>query len=249
MLLQIDPDNLFPLNLLIERKHIHVDLVYSDQNHPENIFGEIYHKNALMWVHLDMAILLVLAARLLHKNHGWTLVVKDGLRPVEAQEKMIKSPAVLANPQWLEEPRFLSSPGLGGHPRGMAIDVACVDENERNINFGTAFDTFSNSPLPQHNPAHRDYPHQTDEVKENRYILDTAMKQAAKQVGLSLHLLSTEWWDFRFPLDEIRKYAPLSETDLHPWQKMTEKPEDLPEQERNRLLTGLFDRLEKITDF
>jgi len=76
---------------------------------------------------------------MLNDGHGWTLIVKDCLRPIEAQAKMVETPIVKANPHWIVEPRFLSSPGQGGHPRGMAVDLDAINADGAPVDFGTCF--------------------------------------------------------------------------------------------------------------
>ena len=124
---------------------VRVDCVYAQPNHTDNHFGAIYHPKARMLGHQDLIKIILLAAVRLNRDHGWTLILKDCLRVTEAQEKMTKTDLVKANPHWLIEPRFLSSAGQGGHPRGMAIDVGVVDNNNNDIDFGTRFDYFSSS--------------------------------------------------------------------------------------------------------
>lgn len=246
----ISPDDLIPFDLFTGSHPVLVDPVYADPLHPENIFGAIYHPDALLSGHIDMVMLVLIAAQFLHKNTGWTLVIKDCLRPIEAQQKMVETEIVQANPQWLQEPRFLSPPGLGGHPRGMAVDVTAIDRSGCSIDFGTSFDAFAKSPLPQHNRAHRDHPDLPDSVLENRRFLNEAMVFAAQKIGRDLVLLSTEWWDFRFPASYSSAYAPISDVDLKPWQKMvTKAPCSIPTEEERRIKSVIFDRLDKFGDF
>ncbi len=111
---------LVPMNVFAAAgEPVQIDLVYADADHPENIFKTaLYHPDAVLSLHCDLARIVLLAARSLHKKHGWVLVLKDGLRTIEAQARMMETEIVRQNPQWLIEPRMLSSPGQGGHPRG-----------------------------------------------------------------------------------------------------------------------------------
>src|SRR5690606_17236675 len=98
---------------------------------------------------------------------------------------------------WLEEPnRLLSPPGGGAHPRGMAIDMSLQTADGRDVDMGTVFDYLAENAAAEHNPAHRDYPQMSDEVRTNRAILTKAMIEAARDLGLPLAPLPQEWWDF-----------------------------------------------------
>jgi D-alanyl-D-alanine dipeptidase len=199
---------------------VRVDCVYAQPNHTDNHFGAIYHPKARMLGHRDLIKIILLAAVRLNRDHGWTLILKDCLRVTEAQEIMTKTDLVKANPHWLIEPRFLSSAGQGGHPRGMAIDVGAVDNNNNDIDFGTRFDYFSSSTDVSVNMAHRLFASHSDDIKQNRVILETALVSAAKDFEMPLYPLPHEWWDFRFTSDYTNKFEPLSDIDLNDGYKM-----------------------------
>ncbi|MDY0029815.1 MAG: M15 family metallopeptidase [Pseudobdellovibrionaceae bacterium] len=225
------------------------ECVYAQKDHKENVFGQIYAPEARILGHKDMVLLVLLAAMDLHQSHEWTLIVKDCLRPVEAQQKMIDTDIVRKNPQWLEEPRFLSSPGQGGHPRGLAVDLSACDKDGRNIDFGTAFDHFSHSSDAAHNPAHRQHPHLAASVRENRGKLDRAMERAAKTLKMELVFLSTEWWDFRMPAAYSNMFSPIRDADLEPWQKMITAPSDIPQAQKDKITLSLTNSLKKFGNF
>lgn len=225
------------------------DCVYAQKDHKENVFGQIYASEARILGHKDMVLLVLLAAMDLYKIHGWTMVVKDCLRPVEAQQKMMDTDIVRQNPQWLEEPRFLSSPGQGGHPRGLAVDLSARDKNGADIDFGTAFDHFSHCSDAEHNPAHRQHPYLTASVSGNRTRLNAAMERAAERLEMELVLLSTEWWDFRVPAALSNQYAPVQDADLEPWQKMTTPPSDIPQAQKDKITLSLTNSLKKFGNF
>lgn len=213
---------------------IKVDAVYAKPDHPENAFGQIYHPDAQLWGHRHLVKVVLLAAKRLHDDLGWVLTIKDCLRPIEAQALMIETPIVKANPHWLQEPRFLSSPGQGGHPRGMAVDVAV-----EGIDFGTGFDHFSASSDKDHNPAHRDYTQSTDSVRRNREVLEKALISAAEDFRLPMLPLPQEWWDFRFPHAYTKDFAPLSDNDLLPHQKVVAKAEQYDTMPDDEILEAL----------
>ncbi len=185
-----------------------VDLVYANAAHPENIFKTaLYHPDARLVLHEDLARIILLAARTLYDACQWHLVLKDGLRPVEAQNAMAETEIVKAHPEWLVEPRMLSSAGQGGHPRAMAVDVSAMNKDGQPINMGTTFDTMT----PE---SARDYTGFDAEILENRHTLERAMVEAAQRLNLLLLPLPNEWWDFRFPAATYKDIAPLSDAAL-----------------------------------
>ncbi len=184
---------------------IAIDVVYARPEHPENIFGiAAYDPKARMILHRDLARVVILAARLLQERHDWILILKDGLRPVEAQERLMNTDIVRKNPQWLKEPRLLSSPGLGAHPRGMAIDVSVED-----VDMGTVFDAM----VPE---SARGYKGFSPDILENRKKLESAFTDAGEQCGTPIYALPSEWWDFRIAADIVKRFEPILDADLPP---------------------------------
>jgi D-alanyl-D-alanine dipeptidase len=196
-----------------------IDLAYAKAGNL--LFGEaIYRPDARLWLHKDLANIVVLAAQKCRIAHGFIFVLHDGLRTVEAQEKMLKTQRVRNNPQWLVEPRLLSPPGQGGHPRAMAIDISLEDSAGKTVDMGTAFDFLAADPSPANNPAHREYVDLKPEIAASRAILTNAMLEAAADLNLALLPLPQEWWDFRFPADIYNAFAPLRDADLPPEMRM-----------------------------
>ncbi|NCT41236.1 MAG: M15 family metallopeptidase [Alphaproteobacteria bacterium] len=208
----IQPDDLLCMNDYAWEHPMAVELAYMRDSNL--LFGEqIYRTGAKLWLHKDLAKIVIAASRHVFKATGGVLVLYDGLRVRDAQKAMLETRRVRSNPQWLEEPRLLSPPGAGGHPRGMAVDVSIRNSAGELLDMGTPFDFLSNDPSPQTNPAHRDYAH-SQQVQDNRKILDDAMMSAAREKGSTLHPLPQEWWDYRLPKDVYEQYAPLSDSDL-----------------------------------
>lgn len=196
-----------------------VDLVYAQADHRDNIFGSaLYRREAKLWGHKDMVALVLRAAAICHSSHGWILEVKDCLRPVEAQVAMQETGIVRANPHWMQEPRLLSPPGKGGHPRGMAVDLLPCTENGDQVDMGTRFDHLSKD--RSNNPAARDYTAFSQDEAYNRMILENrgkltaAMLEAAAENGMDLLPLPQEWWDFRFYNDYTNGFLPIFDSDL-----------------------------------
>lgn len=185
-----------------------IDMVYADANHPENIFGiAAYHAKARLILHKELARIVIKASRLLKEQYDWTLVLKDGLRTIEAQRALMDTDIVRRNPHWLEEPRLLSGPGQGAHPRGMAIDVSVNNAAGTPIDMGTPFDAM----VPE---SARDYKGFQAHILRNRAKLEKAFVESAASLSLPLLPLPSEWWDFRLPASYNGLYNPLSDDDL-----------------------------------
>lgn len=206
------------MDLFVGIEPIKIDLVYADANHPRNIFGEmIYHPTARLWAHKDIAAITIGAARILNKNNGWILELKDCLRTSDSQAAMEQTQIVKDHPQWLVEPNQMLAPvGGGAHPRAMAMDVCVYDIHGDEINMGTPFDDMSEK-------SHRQYEFLNDKIKQNRCALENAFMDSARKLNMDFLPYLPEWWDFRFPADIYKQYAPLSDADLPPQMQMTEK--------------------------
>lgn len=220
------PDALIPMDLFARRAPVRIDIVYANPVHARNIFARaLYHPQARLWLHEDLAAIVLRAAARLHALYGWTTVLKDGLRTVEAQAMMQDTDIVKANPHWsgaVPEKRLLSSPGNGAHPRGMAIDVGFIDGAGREVDMGTPFDFFT--PDPDNNPAARAYTKLGDAVIERRRIVEDVFMTAAASLDLGLVPLASEWWDYRFPADLYNQFPALRDADLPEWMQMTGRP-------------------------
>jgi D-alanyl-D-alanine dipeptidase len=188
---------------------IKIDLVYANKNHPENIFkAPLYHEAARLSLHKDLAKIVIGAARTLYKDHQYILLLKDGLRTVDAENAAIKTQAYQNNPQWSNGPDvLLSKPGTGAHPRGMAIDVSLETINGEAVNMGTAFDELTDQ-------SARDFKDFDDQILTNRTILERAFVQQAEKLSLPLLPLPAEWWDFRFPRSYYEQWKPLYDEDV-----------------------------------
>lgn len=241
----ISPSSLIPMDLFTQDLPIEIALAYA-YDAPPNIFGKIYHNHARLWLHERLAAIVVLAAKKAEKE-GFTLMLYDGLRSCEAQEKMAQSDIVKANPQWMDEPnRLLSPPGAGAHPRGMAIDCSLKGSDGVLLDMGTVFDHLAEIPTEAHNPAHRNYVHLQDQHRANRERLNGYLTSAAQALEAPLLLLATEWWDFRLPPDISESYRPLADTDLPPEMGMVTGTRRTNEVDDNAKKNKILSKLEQF---
>ena len=211
----IEITDLVPMDIFVKDFPIRIDIVYADGDHPENMFKQaVYKKGCRLWLYKDLATVVLLASRFGFKELGYVLVLKDGLRTVEAQQAMQETEIVKANPHWCQDGpnRLLSPPGQGAHPRGMAIDIAVERENGELVDMGTPFDYLS--PDPGANPSHRDYRDFPPFILQNRKNLKSFMVKASSRLKQPVVPLPVEWWDFRFPKGLYETYMAISDKDL-----------------------------------
>ena len=198
---------------------LEIDLAYARDDNL--LFGErIYRRDAKLWLHKDIAAVTVRASEIAFERYGYKLVLFDGLRTTTAQEKMLHTQRVKDNPHWLKEPRLLSPPGGGGHPRGMAVDASFITTGGTLIDMGTPFDYLAESPHADKNPAHRAYKDLPKSILDNRGYLEGCFTQASTELGQNIIGLRQEWWDFRETEDKIAQYPALSDNDVPPAMRM-----------------------------
>jgi D-alanyl-D-alanine dipeptidase len=123
---KIDPKSLVPMDRLAPENAFRIQLAYARDDNL--LFGErIYRPNARLWLHEELAEVVAMAASACFENYDLRFVLYDGLRTTDAQEAMLRTERVRGNPEWLSE-NLLSRPGMGGHPRGMAVDIGLENE-------------------------------------------------------------------------------------------------------------------------
>lgn len=209
---KISPDDLICMNEYAHTHHFQVNLAYAKDDNL--LFQEqIYNDTARLYLHKILAQITKRAAKNCHQNTGYSFVLHDGLRTVNAQEKMMKTKRARENPHWMEPPRLLSQPGGGAHPRGMAIDISLIDQNGHMLDMGCPFDYLCDSPYADRNPAHRDYNH-LPQIIDNRDILNRYMIEAAEYFDTKLLLLPEEWWDFRLEPKFYNEFTPIRDEEL-----------------------------------
>jgi D-alanyl-D-alanine dipeptidase len=221
--MKIDPAALVPMDLFADALPLRVDVAYT-QPAPKSFCGVIYRPDARLWLHRDLALAVIYAAKAAAQA-GYGMILYDGLRTVEAQAAMRETPIVQANPQWLAgETRMLSPPGKGAHPRGMAIDLTLCGPDGVPVDMGTAFDAMppgGAGPGPDTNPAHRESPHIGESAQENRTLLTRFMTDGALRAGQFMLPLPQEWWDYRLMPMVYDRYEALSDAVLPPQMRMT----------------------------
>jgi D-alanyl-D-alanine dipeptidase len=153
-----------------------------------NKFAKAYRNDARIWLHRAMADIVVDAALFLHKQHGWTCTIYDGLRTVDG--------AYLVYSQMSDEDiasGIFAAPGNSAHNKGMAVDLVIFDADGTLVEMGGNFDHLdmtTNSRTYTGLPPH---------VIENRIKREIAFQHAALLHGRLFAPLRSEFWDERFP--------------------------------------------------
>ncbi|MEM9329936.1 MAG: hypothetical protein AAGA53_01345 [Pseudomonadota bacterium] len=224
---KIDPNSIIPMCAFNE---VNSRTLYSEPGRNAgnlvNNFPGLYHPEAtIVWAHKEIAAIVLTAGKICKKVFGWTLFVVDGLRTVEAQKQM---------QDHHYPPLLVSTPGTGGHPRAMAIDILAVHGSSvggKFVNMGVPFDFFS--PNPEiFNPSSRVHTAFASNFEQaalfylNRQKLEFSMRAAADLLESKILPLEEEWWDFRLPRERYQQFMPLRERDLLPSQRLLDPDVD-----------------------
>lgn len=163
---------------------IRLDLRYATTNNftGNNLYGNFNRA----FLHKDAAPKLIKAIEFLKKSHpGYKLLIFDALRPRSAQY-------ILWNHvKGTEQEQYVANPEGGSvHNYGFAIDLSVCDEKGKELDMGTAYDTFSALSQPQLEDKHLQEGRLTQRQLNNRAILKNAMESSGfKQIP-------NEWWHF-----------------------------------------------------
>jgi len=154
---------------------VEVDLAYAGSNN--FVCLPIYAADAPCMLHADAAACLKRAA-LAAWRAGLGLKILDAYRPPAAQEVLWRI---------CPDPAYVADPAQGSnHSRGVAVDVALLGEDGRQLDMGTGFDDMREL-------SHHDRPDLPAAVQRNRHLLLGIMLQAG------FVSLPTEWWHYELP--------------------------------------------------
>ncbi len=165
-----------------------IELAYAT---PNNVAGRaIYRGDSGAYLHAMAADRLARAIAIA-KPLGLRFKVFDAYRPIEAQWALWN-----ADPN----PEFLADPSKGGpHNRGVAVDLTLIDAENRELDMGTGFDSFTE--LSHHGRADV-----TVAAQRNRLLLMGIMTSA----GWDFY--RNEWWHYQ--LFKARDYPIIDQAML-----------------------------------
>jgi D-alanyl-D-alanine dipeptidase len=179
-LISQQPGNLVDITKLDST--IAVELKYATK---DNFLGDTLYSANICLLRRAVAERLVKVHHSLRQK-GLGLKIWDGYRPLSVQKKMWKK---------LPDPKFVADPQRGSnHNRGAAVDVTLVDLEGNELEMPTGFDDFSEK-------ARSAYPNVSEQAKQNRTILQDAMK------AQGFLTISSEWWHFNDR--DCKKYSIL----------------------------------------
>ncbi|MDD3859620.1 MAG: M15 family metallopeptidase [Bacteroidales bacterium] len=163
-----------------------VDLKYSGT---DNFLGiDFYGELENAFVQVECLNKLYKAYNILIKERpGYTFIIYDAVRSVEAQQFMWDSVDVPANiKHW-----YVANPQRGSiHNYGMAIDISIVDSVGNVLDMGTEFDYFGDLAHPGKTAYFYNSGKLSKEQYDNRNLLMTIMQKAYFYVS------TTEWWHY-----------------------------------------------------
>jgi D-alanyl-D-alanine dipeptidase len=164
-----------PLIEITAKKHrVLIDLVYATAG---NFTGRPIYDSPRCLLHRDAERPLKKAVEIAALA-GMKLKVFDAYRPPKAQEIFWKH---------LPDPRYVADIVQGSnHSRGVAVDLTLVDEQGRELDMGTAFDTMAE-------PSHHFHSKLPPTVQKNRLLLLGIMSQAG------FKRIDSEWWHYELP--------------------------------------------------
>lgn len=162
-----------------------VDLRYASKN---NFTGEVLYDShaARPLLHRDAAEKLRIAASIIKAAHPeWNLLVLDALRPRSVQRRLWD--CVKGTPQEI----YVANPDRGSiHNFGLAVDLTIADQDGRELDMGTPFDSFEELAQPRHEEKFFAEGKLSAQQIAQRRLLRNAMTEA----GFSP--IPHEWWHF-----------------------------------------------------
>jgi D-alanyl-D-alanine dipeptidase len=159
----------------IDFKEMHIieKLAYADT---ANFMHEKIYPCAKCFLRNEAAVAL-LKANQLAAQLNLHLVLFDCYRPKVYQQKMY---------DLVKNPDYVALPTKGSmHNKGLAVDIGLADNSGNLLDFGCAFDDFSDK-------AHYSYPGIAATAKANRRLLRDIMIQAGFEA------YKNEWWHFNY---------------------------------------------------
>ncbi|MBI5218611.1 MAG: M15 family metallopeptidase [Bacteroidia bacterium] len=165
---------------------IKIDLKYSTTNNflKKNLYGNLTEG----YLQEPVVRQLVKAQQYLKDTFpGYSLVVYDATRPWSIQKMMWDSMKISVD----EKSKYISNPAYGSlHNYGAAVDVSIIDENGKELDMGTPYDSFEYLAYPVFEKDYLKAGRLTKKQIASRELLRTIMTKAL------FGGITTEWWHF-----------------------------------------------------
>lgn len=175
------------VNILDVDSSIHVDLRYASDN---NFMGHVlYDTLDALFLQEDVAIRVSGCQNYLKEKHpNYSLLIYDGVRPLEVQREMWNALDTIPAAQ---RGKFVSNPSYGSvHNFGAAVDLTICDENGLPLDMGAGYDDFRDIAFPSKEWKFLASGELTKEQHENRKLLREVMKSQG------FRGIPSEWWHF-----------------------------------------------------
>jgi len=164
-----------------------IDLRYSGKNN----FMETVLYDTLQWLFLqrDVAERVVQCQQTLRDSMpGYSLLLYDGVRPLQVQQKMWDS---LDSIPFYRRVKFVSNPAFGSiHNYGAAVDITICDASDTPLDMGAGYDDFREIASPGLEWKFRKSGELSEEQWQNRRLLRWVMKSEG------FYNIPSEWWHF-----------------------------------------------------
>ncbi|MFK7784776.1 MAG: M15 family metallopeptidase [Crocinitomicaceae bacterium] len=166
---------------------IKVDLRYSSDN---NFMGHVlYDTLDALFLQEDVAVRVSGCQSYLKEKHpNYSLLIYDGVRPLEVQREMWNALDTIPPAQ---RGKFVSNPSYGSvHNFGAAVDLTICDKDGIPLDMGAGYDDFRDIAFPSKEWKFLASGELTQEQHENRKLLREVMKSRG------FRGIPSEWWHF-----------------------------------------------------
>jgi D-alanyl-D-alanine dipeptidase len=178
-----------------------LDLRYASNS---NLCGrDLYGGEREAWLHLEAWQGLKESGRaLLARQAGWKFRIFDAARPLSVQAQLFSK--VAGTPQQA----YVADPQQGSvHNFGFALDLGMQDQDGKELDFGTPFDSFDPLAQPQLEEAFL----AQGRLSAEQLGLRRLLRQVMAVGGFQQHPM--EWWHFdRRPLEQLAGKYPMLDT-------------------------------------
>lgn len=163
------------------------------------MYQKLYEHIQTVYLQQEVALRLAKAQRYLKTMHPqWSLLVYDGTRPVDVQQRMWDA---LDSIPVSERVKFVSNPkNHSVHNYGAAIDLTIVDEHQQPLDMGAGYDDIRKIAYPSLEAQFLASGELTQAQVNNRILLRKVMKSQG------FINIPSEWWHFNaFRRDEVKQ--------------------------------------------
>ena len=202
------------VNVQLVNPNIRVDVKYASL---DNFMGvQLYDSISKIYLNKDVALRLSLCQNYLDSIcPGYSLLVYDGVRPLQVQTEMWNA---LDSIPVYRRGKFVSNPARGSvHNYGAAVDLSIVDSLGNILDMGAGYDDFREIAFPSLESHFLKTGELTAEQWENRKLLRKVMRKEG------FRNIPSEWWHFNAysRVTSSRKYKRiLNESGDGDWNKL-----------------------------